>query len=365
MNLQSQIDRHRREIHTDSYPMSVGELANLYRDGELEIHPEYQRFFRWTLLQKSRWIESVLLGIPLPSIFVAQREDGVWDLVDGLQRVATLLQFMGELRDESGRKVAALRLGGTKYLPALEGKAWQDVDPSQVFTADQQRFIKRAKLTVNIVLRESPEGTKYELFQRLNTGGTFLSDQELRSALLIAINRDFYRWLAELAKYEPYQACLALSDRQVEEQYDLELAVRFVVLRTIDPQRLVGLRELSEFLTDEISRSASDANFPYEEEARAFRTTFEVLYRALESDAFRKYDPARGRFTGGTLVSAFEVVAIGVGFHHQRYDADDAAAIAARVKEEVWTEADFLTSSGQRATQRLPRTLRRGREVFA
>jgi uncharacterized protein with ParB-like and HNH nuclease domain len=182
MDLQSQIDRHRKEIHTDSCPMSVGELVNLYREGELEIHPEYQRFFRWTPLQKSRWIESVLIGIPLPSIFVAQREDGVWDLVDGLQRVATLLEFMGELRDESGRKLAALTLQGTKYLPALEGKFWHDADPSRAFTGDQQRFVKRAKLTVNIVLRESPEGTKYELFQRLNTGGTFLSDQELRSA---------------------------------------------------------------------------------------------------------------------------------------------------------------------------------------
>jgi hypothetical protein len=364
MDLQSQVDRHRKEIHTDSYPMSIGELVNLYRDGELEIHPEYQRFFRWTLLQKSRWIESVLLGIPLPSIFVAQREDGVWDLVDGLQRVATLLQFMGELRDESGRKVEPLRLLGTKYLPALEGKAWQDPDASRAFTAEQQRFIKRAKLTVNIVLRESPEGTKYELFQRLNTGGTFLSDQELRSALLIAINRDFYRWLVELAKYEPYQGCLALSDRQIEEQYDLELAVRFVVLRTIDPQRLIGLRELSEFLTDEISLRASARAFPYDEETRAFRATFEVLYRALESDVFRKYDPARDRFTGGTLVSAFEVVALGVGFHHVSYEPARAGEVTARIKERVWSEADFLTSSGQRASQRLPRTIRRGREVF-
>lgn len=365
MDLQSQIDRHRKEIHTDSYPMSVGELVNLYKDGELEIHPEYQRFFRWSALQKSRWIESVLIGIPLPSIFVAQREDGVWDLVDGLQRVATLLEFMGELKDEAGRKVPPLVLQGTRYLPALEGRTWQNGDPTRGFAGDQQRFIKRAKLTVNIVLRESPESTKYELFQRLNTGGTFLSDQELRSAVLIAVNRGFYRWLADLAKDEAYKACLALSERQIEEQYDLELAVRFVVLRTIDPQRLTGLRELSEFLTDEICRSASDPDFRYDDEARAFRTTFNVIYQGLESDAFRKYDPARDRFSGGSLVSAFEVVALGVGYHYQAYDATRAQDVLARVKQRVWTEADFLTSSGQRATQRLPRTLRRGREVFA
>ena len=364
MSLQTEIDKHRREIHTDTDPMSIGELVNLYREKELEIHPEYQRFYRWTPLQKSRWIESVLLGIPLPSLFVAQREDGVWDLVDGLQRVSTILEFMGELLDEQGATLPLLTLEGTKYLPSLERKRWKGSDKDG-FTDEQQRFIKRAKLTVNIVLRESPEATKYELFQRLNTGGSFLSDQELRSALLIGVNRKFYRWLDDLAAYPNFQNCLALSDRQTEEQYDLELAVRFLVFRRIAPQKVAGLRELSEFLTDEISGMARDDKFPYEEEAKGFKTTFDALSASLESDAFRKYDPKRDRFTGGTLVSAFEVVALGIGYHYKKYQKSEPAKIVSKVKAKVWAEADFLTSTGQRATQRLPRTLARGREVFA
>lgn len=89
MTLQTEIDARRREIHTEGYPMSIGEVVNLYRDDELDIHPEFQRFFRWTPFQKSRFIESLLLGIPIPSVFVNQREDGVWDVVDGLQRLST------------------------------------------------------------------------------------------------------------------------------------------------------------------------------------------------------------------------------------------------------------------------------------
>src|SRR5687767_8500994 len=96
--LEGQIDEARRAISSDGYPMSIGELTNLYRDGELKIRPEFQRFFRWTELQKSRLVESLLLGIPLPSIFVAQTESGQWELVDGLQRVSTILQLQGELR---------------------------------------------------------------------------------------------------------------------------------------------------------------------------------------------------------------------------------------------------------------------------
>src|SRR5437870_10728564 len=88
MGLKDEIAQRRAAIHTDGYPMSIGELINLYRDGELDIHPEFQRFFRWSNEQKSRLIESLLLGIPIPSIFVSQRENGVWDVIDGLQRLS-------------------------------------------------------------------------------------------------------------------------------------------------------------------------------------------------------------------------------------------------------------------------------------
>ena len=96
-DLQNQIDTARMQVHTDSYPMSIGELINLYDDGELDIHPEFQRIYRWTDEQKSKLIESILLGIPLPSIFVAQRQDGIWDVVDGLQRISTILSFLGKM----------------------------------------------------------------------------------------------------------------------------------------------------------------------------------------------------------------------------------------------------------------------------
>src|ERR1700744_1554326 len=92
-SLEEQITEARLSISTDGYPMSIGELTNLYRDNELEIHPEFQRFFRWTAIQKSRLVESLLLGIPIPSIFVSQTETGIWEVVDGLQRMSTILEL--------------------------------------------------------------------------------------------------------------------------------------------------------------------------------------------------------------------------------------------------------------------------------
>jgi hypothetical protein len=117
MNLEQAIAKKAKEISTESYGMSVGELLSLYRDNELNLHPEFQRFFRWSDQQKSRLIESFLLGIPVPPVFVSQDEKGKWDVIDGLQRLSTIFQLTGDLLDEEGKPVKPLILTGTKYLP--------------------------------------------------------------------------------------------------------------------------------------------------------------------------------------------------------------------------------------------------------
>ena len=126
MALLDEIESKRREIRTDGYAMSIGEWISLYEQDELDIHPEFQRFYRWSETQKTNLIESILLGIPIPPIFVSQRSDGVWDVVDGLQRLSTIFQLMGILRDDQKRLVDPLVLRATKYLPSLEGMRWSN-----------------------------------------------------------------------------------------------------------------------------------------------------------------------------------------------------------------------------------------------
>jgi uncharacterized protein with ParB-like and HNH nuclease domain len=193
VTLQEEIDLKAKEIHTDGYSLSIGELMSLYRDAEIEIHPEFQRFYRWTPLQKTKLIESILLGIPIPPIFVSQREDGIWDVIDGLQRLSTIFEYAGILRDAEGNIKPPSSLLGTDYLPSLEGKFWQkDDDLLNSLDQTQRLIIKRSKLGVQIIKKESDKDTKFELFQRLNTGGTSLTEQEIRNCILVMINIDFY-----------------------------------------------------------------------------------------------------------------------------------------------------------------------------
>jgi len=336
----------------------------MYRDAELDIHPEFQRFYRWSDEQKSRFIESILLGIPIPSMFVAQREDGKWDVIDGLQRLSTVFQLMGILKDQDGQPVPPLCLTRTKYLPALEGMKWKGDTTNTSLSPPQQLFIKRAKLDFKIILRESGEMAKFELFQRLNTGGAELSDQEIRNAMLVAANRDLFDWLKQRPSEPSFEECISLSERAYAEQFDLELVLRFFVLRSISLEDVRGMGDLGEFLTDKMMALANNFDTWRAQEEDAFARTFALIARSMGENAFRKYDASRRAFTRGFSISSFEVVALGIG-HNIAVAGMDQIDLPEKVKS-IWSNQEFLRSSGSgvRASTRIPKTLEIGRALF-
>ena len=189
MALLDEVQAARKKVVTDGYEMSLGELVNLYRNDELKIDPVFQRLFRWRDERKTRFIESILLGIPFPPIFVFQNETGVWELIDGLQRLSTLLQLTGDLTGERALELGPLVLNGTKFLPSLEGKRWTNSsdDSKDGIGHVLQIEIKRARVRVEILKSESDPTAKFELFQRLNTGGAGLTEQEVRNSIAVSI----------------------------------------------------------------------------------------------------------------------------------------------------------------------------------
>ncbi|KCZ71930.1 Protein of unknown function DUF262 [Candidatus Methanoperedens nitroreducens] len=370
MLLQDEIDEKAKEIYTDGYPMSIGELISLYKDNELDIHPEFQRFFRWTPLQKTKLIESILLGIPIPPIFVSQREDGVWDVVDGLQRLSTIFEFVGILKDENNNIFPPSRLIKTKYLPSLEGKMWESSDAENSLTSSQRLEFKREKIGVQIVKKESDPNIKYELFQRLNTLGTKLSDQELRNCLLIMINKDFYYWLYDLGAYEPFLNCIGLSEKSISEQYNLELALRFIIFKNVDIRDMKGFIFLAEFITEKMTEFAESSTFDKEKEKQIFKDTFDFLDKTLSDDAFKRYNFERNRFEGKFLLSSFEAIGIGVG---SNIDEWNKRTIDENLKEEVknrakslWSDRNYLDyiGSGSNFNTRIPVIVPLGKKIF-
>ena len=372
MSLQDEIDKTRQEIRTDSYSMSIGEWISLYERSEIDIHPDFQRFFRWSDHQKSTFIESILLGIPIPPIFVSQREDGVWDVVDGVQRLSTIYEFVGLLKkyksdkDEAENNSQPVALQQTTYLASLEGKKWDDPnDKDNSFTQTQRLLIKRSKIAVNIVETESDEMIKYELFQRLKTGGLAATPQEVRNCILLMLNKDLYQLMRSLADYESFKKCTALSDRLYEEQYDMELVLRFLLLFDQDELSLhKSGGDVSVFLKDKMCEMAVHKKLDYQHIETAFNTTFDLLNETTGDDSFKRYKSEQDRFLGGFLLSAYEVVALGIGYNYKNLPQTNQ--ISDRIKG-IWSHPTYQKWSGVgvNAARRLPYLIPLGREVFS
>lgn len=366
MSLREELESARKEIKTDSYPISIRELASLYREGELDIHPEFQRFLRWSQEQKTTLIESLLLGIPIPSIFVFQRTDGVLDVVDGLQRISTILHFMGELKDEGGNLLPPLTMSKAAYLPSLQGKAWAAVDPAAAIGEDVQKFFRQEKIDVKILLRESDNHAKYELFQRINTGGTPLSDQEVRNCILIMVNRKAFFDLEGLSRHASFIDCCPIPDRLALERYDLELALRFLLLKDINTNQFSDNFDLSQFITTEMRSVFAPGVRDFNEDYDVFRRVFDILSRTLGDNALRKFDPARNRFGGPFLISAFELVALGIAANIDFVESKSVEWLEEKIKN-IWSDerTDGIYGQGVSTARRLPKTLTVGRQYFS
>jgi hypothetical protein len=357
MNKQEQlleeVFKSRQEYITDGYSMSIGELVSMYRDEELDINPDFQRKFRWTLQQRSRLIESILIGVPLPSVFVYQNSKGIWEVVDGVQRLSTIFEFMGELKDDSGRILDPSILSKTKMLPSLEGVTWKNL-PKEPLQLD----FRRSKVEIKIIKNTSHANAKFEVFQRLNYASV-LSGQEFRNAVLIMLNKDVYRWLQELAESEDYSTCLDLTDRWKDEKYDYELVLRLFVFSMYANKPIY---KVDDFLNDYFIYNDDDSlvqkiqtgEFSLEEERDKFLKTFNLLRNARGVEVFKK----GGRGTQ-FLESYFESIAIGLYSNVDHYDETDIELIGQKIDE---LKENLPPSKNTSA--RIPLTVRFGKDRF-
>lgn len=369
MVLQSEIDKKSKEIQTDSYSMSIGELMNMYKDEEIQITPDFQRYFRWSDSQKARFIESILLGIPIPPIFVAQSKGGVWDVIDGLQRLSTIFEFTGILKDKEKKPVPPSVLQATKFLPSLGGKMWNNTeDDNNSFTDEQRIDFKRSKMDINIIKRSSDADAKYELFQRLNTGGTALTEQEIRNCLMIMLDKDFYNWINELKDLPAFQICLPLTEKQLSEQEEMEYIIRFLVYRYTDTTKIKGDEDIRDFITDNMLKIIADESYDREKENEIFVQTFKVLQEILGEDSFKKFNAAKDKFYGALSITAFEVIITGLSENIDKiskFSTEQKDTLKDSIKN-IYAMDDYseAVKSGTRPINRFKKLSKLSKDVF-
>lgn len=363
MSLEEQIAQRAKEIHSDGYSMSIGEVVSMYRDGDIDIHPEFQRIFRWTIEQKSRLIESILLKIPIPPIFVSQRQDGVWDVIDGVQRLSTILEFIGIYRGEDHQLRPPSTLEGAEYLTDLAGYQWEIGERS--FDPAMQRDFKRAKLEFRIIAKQSDANAKYDLFQRLNSG-TQLSPQETRNCLLVMLNVGMFDEIIRLTGNTSFRATVPLSETKESEAYRQELVLRFFLHAAFAGDRTEQLnKEFGEYLTDWMRRSAA-ARFGNPDspiDPQLFAEIFSLLDRSLGEDAFRRFDGRR--HLGPFSIASFEFVTAGVTGNLERW-IDRPDQLRDKIRS-IWSAPEFRSNSGTGVSprRRVPRLIVESRRYFS
>ncbi len=368
--LAEEIEKAQRLVRTDAYQMSIGEIVNMYLNEEIIIDPEFQRLFRWDIGQKSKLIESLLLGIPLPSIFVFEKEDGTWELIDGLQRVSTILEFMGYLRDPDGGLLPPSALEATKYLPSLHNAVWETTDeilslPSEEQAAlekVQQLAIRRGRLGVEILKRPSDDQTKYDLFQRLNAGGTQANAQELRNCIMLMINVDYFRAVKAAAEEVTFQSVVSVSEEQAERQRHIEMAVRFLVHTNVPYD---GRLDVEEYVDEGIIQLAQRGD--HASASHQIRKTFELLDASAGDGALRRFQD--GRHTGKVGLVGLEGIAVGIGKNLEqilKLKDDEAKQFISEKIQSFWSQPESanFTSPGLRGTVRIQRTVPFGEAWF-
>ena len=200
-DLRGQMHEERLKVDVDYSDITVRELHRMLEEGELNAAPAYQRKFRWREEAESRLIESLLLGLPVPSIFVATNEDFTWEVVDGLQRLSTLVHFIGtskRLLAQVGKE-NPLTLKDLDKITDLNGASFESLND------DLKLYFMRRTLRVTALSDKSDLQVRFDLFERLNGGAVSLTPQEVRACIY---RGKFNELLGELARCRAHRGCV-------------------------------------------------------------------------------------------------------------------------------------------------------------
>ncbi len=260
------------DLVTQSVDYNLMGLSDLIKDKTIDLKPEYQRRYRWDEIRQSKLIESFLMNVPVPPIFLNEDEIGMYSVIDGKQRLLSIHNFLTD----------KLKLEGLEVFAKLNGKYYSNLQ--QKF----QKIIKtRAILRTILILRQSDDDIKYEVFRRLNTGGVSLNDQEIRNS---AYPGPLNNLILKLSDNSIFQKLLGVLNKEessiYQEMKDVEFVLRFFTF-VETPSYFSGdiSRKMSEYMR---KNQRMDSN-KLENLKTKFKSTIRIVDKLFGDDAFKRW----------------------------------------------------------------------------
>lgn len=276
---------------------TVDLLLSRIRTGRVDLQPDFQRQAGiWRAMAKSRLIESLLLRIPLPTFYAAEGDEEEWAMVDGIQRLTTIAQFI----EPEAIQREPLRLVNLEYLgKEYDGKTFDDL-PGRL-----QTRLRETELIVHLIRRGTPEEVKFNIFARINTGGLPLSRQELRHALIPGKGREILR---EWADSDVFRSATGDSVRS-ERMVDREMILRFIAFRLTSPYDY-DHDDFDRFLREAMRNLNALPPSEVERLWKEFGIAMIAAKGIFEQHAFRKRDRAGGSRRMPINKALFEAISV-------------------------------------------------------
>lgn len=357
------------KIHTKQLDISFNEIADMYSSEELNIKPEFQRLFRWSEEKRSRFIESLILEMPVPPIFVIEGEGGKYELIDGLQRISSYLHFRGVLKSppllddcssvdsdsDSDKKEPPLRLSGCEIATVLNGYTFDDL-PSTY-----QIRLKRNFIRMQVIRKENDPMLRYHMFKRLNTGGEVLQPQEIRNCTVRLISDTFANFLSKISNDGNFTETTSnISDFNSMIAYREELALRFFANKNYISKYVKNIEPFLDEYMKNVSLPEDNKDyirFDYLEEQKHFEKLFLVLNKALGGKSFGSKNPHSESITESFKVYHFESIPIALSKILDKVDVDneDHISLIRSALTKVKLEKEFidLTTGGGKNTKNM------------
>lgn len=323
-----------RKISTRAWEPSINELYHRFLDGDLILQPEFQRYYVWDDKKASRLVESVLLKVPLPIIYLSEEDDGKLVVIDGQQRLISLFRFFAPL-SIGNQQISQLRLTGLTVITELKRKTFSELPK------DLQRHYKNYPLKVIVIEKESHPDVKFEIFERLNTGAVKLNDQELRNCIYRGRYNDL---LKRLSQNKDFLFLLGLREPD-KRMRDRELILRFFAF--YHNTYLNYKPPMKRFLNREMEKHRNLDESEERELIEVFKKCVELTKIVFGEYAFRRFvigdekDP-NGRWEKKVNKALFDVVMYGFS----RYEKRQIIPHADRIREAlIWLMThnnDFL-----------------------
>lgn len=270
------IPKEERILRTQAYDKSLSDVVNMIAGSDIVLNPDYQRNYIWDNKKASLLIESFLLNVPIPVIYVSEDDESRWNVVDGLQRLESLRRFFAN----------EFKLRGLDVLKELNGLQYSTLNPKAA------RILRNGILRIILIFKESHPDIKYEIFMRLNQGSIKLTGQELRNCLY---RGQFNELLKELRQNKKYLEMIGLT-KPHQRMNDAELILRYFTISDnyiFETNMLV--KEYSGKVVSSMNKYIEAKKKISENEIlsmrKRFKATTDKVYAVFGADAFKKINP--------------------------------------------------------------------------